>query len=428
MLSTENVNTEFKREYTPNIIKSAIAFANTNGGKIYVGVDDDGTVIGIENTDDVMLKITNAIRDSVKPDLTFFVLCSVVEKDGKNVIVVEVQKGTSCPYYIASKGIRPEGVYVRQGASTVPATTQAILKMIKETSGDKYEDAVSLNQELTFEYMSKVFENNNIELNESKFKSMGFLNADNNYTNLAFIFSDQCSYNIKLAVFQGTDMSVFKNRYELSGSVLKQLDEAYDIIDRYNDTSAEFDRLKRIDKRAYPVEAIREVLLNSICHRDYSVSASSLMSIFADRIEILSIGGLVSGVTQNDIMIGVSALRNKKLADVLYRLKFIEAYGTGIAKIRESYANFERKPDIIITDNAFKVILPNTQYSDSAATLSEDERKIVDFAKTKNGFSRQMIEEILGVSKTKAVNLINALCDRGIIYKEGKGRKVFYTV
>jgi ATP-dependent DNA helicase RecG len=221
-------------------------------------------------------------------------------------------------------------------------------------------------------------------------------------------------------------MSVFKNRYELSGSILKQLDDAYDIIDRYNDTMAEFDRLKRIDKRAYPVEAVREVLVNSVCHRDYSLSASSLMSIFADRIEVLSIGGLVSGITENDIMIGVSALRNRKLADIFYRLKLIEAYGTGIAKIRGCYAGFVKKPNIIITDNAFKVILPNTQYQNT--DLTTEEKEIENFAKTKNTFSRQMIEENLNISKTKAVTLLNVLCEKGIISKIGQGRSVVYTM
>ena len=128
---TEGMTTEFKREYTDDIKKTIIAFANTRGGEVLIGVEDDGTVIGVLDVDGTMLKVTNAMRDSIKPDITMFLLCEKREMDGKDVVAVNVQKGTACPYYLASKGLRPEGVFVRQGASTVPATGSAILKMIK---------------------------------------------------------------------------------------------------------------------------------------------------------------------------------------------------------------------------------------------------------------------------------------------------------
>src|SRR5699024_11153931 len=125
---------------------------------------------------------------------------------------------------------------------------------------------------------------------------------------------------------------------------------------------AEFEGLNRIDKRDYPSEALREALLNAITHRDYSFSGSTLISIFDDRIEFVTIGGLVRGLTFDDIMLGVSALRNQNLANVFYRLKLIEAYGTGILKINESYAECAVKPQFEVTDNAFKITLPNINY------------------------------------------------------------------
>ena len=147
----ENKTTEYKREYVDDIKNTIIAFANCDGGTLYIGIDDDGTVYGIEDVDGTMLRVTNAIRDAVRPDITMFVECRNDQMDGKSVVSVVVQRGTARPYYLHGKGIRPEGVYVRQGASTVPATDAAILNMIKETSGDSYEPARSLNQQLTFE-------------------------------------------------------------------------------------------------------------------------------------------------------------------------------------------------------------------------------------------------------------------------------------
>lgn len=126
----ENKTTEFKREYVDDIKHTAIAFANCDGGTIYIGMNDDGTVCGVQNADDTILRVTNAIRDAVRPDLTMFLDCRCEVMEGKDVICVYVQRGTARPYYLHSKGIRPEGVFVRQGASTVPASEAAILEMV----------------------------------------------------------------------------------------------------------------------------------------------------------------------------------------------------------------------------------------------------------------------------------------------------------
>ena len=161
------------------------------------------------------------------------------------------------------------------------------------------------------------------------------------------MLSDQCVHIIKLAVFEGSWKSVFRDRAELSGSLLKQLEDAYAYIDRYNRIRAEFEGLDRIDRRDYPADALREALLNAIVHRDYSVSVSTLISIFDDRIEFVTIGGLIRGISYDDIMLGVSALRNRHLANVFYRLKLIEAYGTGLLKIRRMLDRaFEKFPSL----------------------------------------------------------------------------------
>lgn len=94
---TEGMITEFKREYTDDIKKTIIAFANTRGGEVLIGVEDDGTVIGVLDVDGTMRKATNAMRDSIKPDITMFLLCEKREMDGKDVVAVNVQKGTACP-------------------------------------------------------------------------------------------------------------------------------------------------------------------------------------------------------------------------------------------------------------------------------------------------------------------------------------------
>ena len=438
---TENKTTEFKREYVDDIKNTIVAFVNCDGGTLYIGVNDDGTVCGVDNVDGTMLRVTNAIRDAVRPDITMFVECRNDIMDEKPIVCVTVQRGTARPYYLPGKGIRPEGVYVRQGASTVPATDAAILNMIKETSGDSYEAARSLNQQLTFEKAADFFKKRKVEFGKSQMRTLHLIGEDDTYTNLAFLLSEQCTHMIKLAVFEGSKKSVFKDRRELSGSLLGQLEEAFDYINRNNRTRAEFLGLDRVDMRDYPPEAIREALLNAIVHRDYSFSSATLISIFEDRIEFVTIGGLVKGITLDDVKLGVSVLRNQHLANIFYRLRLIEAYGTGILKINECYNDYPVKPMIETTGNAFKITLPNTNFhteeqkaqntfkaGGSTSITKKEERinTVLELCRSKDSIVRSDVETALGVSQSTAILLLRELIDDGVLIKKGKTKNLRY--
>lgn len=430
----ENKTTEFKREFVDEIKKTVIAFANTDGGNIYIGIADNGDIIGVNDVDETMLRVTNTIRDVIKPDITMFMDCSCETMENKNVIKIAVQAGTAKPYYLAKKGIRPEGVFIRQGASSVPATESSILKMIKETSGECFEEARSLNQNLKFTQTERFFLDKEIAFSEIQKRTLGLIGEDNTYTNLGLILSDECPYTIKIAVFEGTIKTIFKDRYEFHGSMLRQLEEAYNFIDRYNRTRAEFKGLNRIDKRDYPSEAIREALLNAIVHRDYAFSSSILINIFDDRIEFVSVGGLVKGISYNDIMLGISITRNKKLANIFYRLKLIEAYGTGIMKINSSYANYSRKPVIEVSDNAFKITLPNMNYfnkdisSVNIVKLTDNEDKILSLLKERQLLARKEIQLELGISQSTAILLLSKMQKENLIIKTGAGKNTKYKI
>ncbi len=428
----ENKTVEFKREYTDEIRKTVTAFANTDGGRIYIGVEDDGSARGITDPDDVMLRVTNIIRDSIRPDITLFTEIGVEQIDNKSVVVVKVQHGTARPYYLAGKGIRPEGVFVRQGASTVPATDTAILNMIKETSGDCYEDARSLNQQLTFNATAAYFDRKGVAFEESQKKTLNLIGEDGMYTNLALLLSEQCTHSIKLAVFEGEKKTIFKERREFSGSVLDQLEEAYAFIDRFNSTRAEFKGLDRIDMRDYPPEAIREALLNAIVHRDYAFSGSTLINIFDNRMEMVTIGGLVKGISLSDIMLGISILRNQHLANVFYRLKLIEAYGIGMPKIMGCYDDYAVKAKIEATDNAFKITLPNTnskpaaRASEPKVAVSEREKLVLSLFKKQDFIARKDVESSAGISQPTAVVLLREMVEKGLLKKVGAGKLVKY--
>ena len=425
----EDKNTEFKRECVEDIKTTLVAFANTDGGNLYIGIDDDGNAVEVNNIDGVMLQVSNVIRDAIKPDLAMFCDITVETVQDKKVVKITVNRGTARPYYLAAKGIRPEGVYVRQGASSVPASESAILSMIRETAGDSYEEARSLIQELTFNEANIVFENKQIPFEDAQKRSLGLIGEDGTYTNLALLLSDQCTHTVKIAVFEGEQKTVFKDRREFCGSLLKQLNDAYQFIDQFNHTHAHTEGLYRVDKRAYPTETIREALLNAIVHREYGFSASTLISIFDNRIEFVSIGGLARGISQSDILLGISIARNKKLADVFYRLHLIEAYGTGMPKIMEAYKEHSLEPHIEISDNAFKITLPNTNVAvkETKVELTENEQGVLSVLK--EGIkSRPEIQKALGFSQTTAIVTIAALLDKGLLIKVGNGNKTKYKM
>ena len=430
MLS-ENVSTEFKREYTPDVVKTVLAFANTIGGTIYIGIADDGNVVGVEDVDATTLRAANAVRDAIKPDVTMFVDYRSEVMSGKTVVEIVVQKGTACPYYLAGKGIRPEGVFVRQGASTVPATETAILRMIKETDGERYEDVRSLNQNLTFVETEREFEDRGVPFGAAQQRTLGLVNDDGMFTNLALLLSDQCLHTVKLAVYTGTAKAQFQDRREFTGSLLKQLNDVYTFIDRYNRNHSEIEGLHRIDRRDYPTSAVREALLNALIHRDYAFSDSTLVSIFDDRIEFVSIGGLVRGITLDDMMLGISVARNHNLAAVFYRLTLIEAYGTGIPKIMRSYEGYAAQPVIQATDNAFKITLPNVNEMAEKSVpseLNENEQAVMRLFQNGDSIVRKNAEAALGVSQSMASRILRGLVEKGRVQVVGGGKNTKYVL
>lgn len=437
----ESETVELKEILTNDINKEIIAFANTNGGTIYIGVNDDGEIIGLDNVDEASVSISNSIRDSIKPDLTMFTHYEELHSNNKNYLKVSIQPGTQKPYYIASKGLRPEGVYVRQGFSSAPASDNLIRNMIKSTDGDSFELMRSLNQDLTFIEAKKEFNKRKLEFKTPQMKTLSVLNHDNLYTNVGLLLSDQCPYTIKVAVFEGLNQNTFKDRKEFSGSLFKQMNDVYEYLDLINKTHSTIDGLYRNDSKDYPQIAIREALLNMLIHRDYSFSASSFIKIFDNRIEFISYGGLPKELNLNDILqFPYSAPRNKNLANIFYRLSLIEAYGLGIERIMNAYTSSLDKPKFETSDNLFEVTLYSFHYQPVYSvhespngylfsTPPANPEKRIRSLVFQNGFvTRKDVEQLLSTSPSTATRLLRKMVNEGKLEQVGKARNTkFYN-
>ena len=427
----ESERIEYKSQMIDDIYKEVIAFANTDGGVIYLGIDDKGNLVGIDNVDETYTRLTNGIRDAIVPDVTMFV--RYVLQDNK-VIQIEVGEGSYKPYYLKSKGMKPAGVYVRQGASSVQASPDQIRRMIKDSDGDVFEEMRSFAQELSFEEAERTFKRYQVDFSEEKYIALGLRNIhDDQYTNLAMLLSDQCQHTTKIAVFGDEANITFKDAKEFGGSIFKQLDESFAYLTLCNRTAATFKGLERVELSDYPEDALREALLNSLVHRDYSYSGSIIINVNDSKMEFISLGGLLPGLSTEDIRIGVSQPRNKKLAEIFHRLRLIESYGTGIRRIFKLYENCPVQPGIEATANAFKIVLPNMN---AASTASEDApattgkstavitpqmKSVMDYLAEYGEMSDEDLQELLNIKKTRSYLLSRQMNESGLIEIIGRG-------
>ncbi len=419
----ENENTEYKSVAADGIYKSVIAFANTNGGIIYVGYDDYGNVVGIYDVDNVYTQITNTIRDSISPDVTMFTKYTL---QSNNTILIEVSEGTAKPYYIKSKGIKPSGVYVRQGASSVQASQEQIR--------DIFEALRSIEQNLTFEQTREVFARQKVDFSADKFPALGIQNiSDKMYTNLALVVSDQCEHTIKIAVFADEAKTVFKAHREFGGSILKQVDEAFEYLMLCNQNRSVFAGVARVDHWDYPPEAIREALLNAVVHREYALSGSIIINVNDTCIEFVSLGGLVHGLSADDIKSGISQPRNCRMAEIFHRLNYIESYGTGIRRIFALYENCAAKPEIEVTTGTFKMILPNMNQekaavSNDAHALKNQWQTVIDYLTEHGEMTAAELQTLLSIKRTRAYTLAKEMEEAGLILVSGRGENKKYRL
>ena len=303
-----------------------------------------------------------------------------------------------------------------------------------------YEGCRCRNQRLTFHTLEKEFTSRNIVFGPEQMKVLMLTGEDGLYTNLALLLSDQCSHTIKVAVFQGTDNVVFRDRREFSGSLIKQLKDAFTYIQIYNKAKVSCDDPGFEDTRDYPSDALREAMLNSIIHRDYSVGGSTIINVFDDHMEFISLGGLVSGLSMDAVLMGASRSRNPNLAAVFSQLGFIEYYGIGIRKIMWLYHNFKRKPVFRTAEGVFKVEMSNRNEnqlnphirndmpSGNLSYYSDPYSAICRLASEKECITRKDVEELLGTGSTKAYKCLKKLCDDGRLVQVLNGNRTVYVL
>ena len=419
----EKFNLEFKKEITKTFLKTVSAYSNYSDGQIIFGTDDNGDLVGIVHIEDECLRIENMINDSIDPAPSFKI--EVEKIDEKTIIILNVKKGRDTPYYYKGKA------YKRSDTSTLEVDRFELRRLAIEGINMDYEDRRSSSENLNFNKLeSKLKEKAGIEnINLDILKTLNLYNKDGYYNVAAELLADNNNMEfsgIDIVRF-GKDINQILFRETISEkSLLSQYDRAIEIFEQYYQYE-EIEGYKRVKKELIPKESFRESLANAIVHRIWDVNSYIQISMYEDRIEINSPGGLPQGISKEEYLYGnISILRNPIIAGVFYRLDIIEKFGTGITRINKEYENSISKPSFDISENNICIRLPviDTDKLD----LSEEEVFILNILKDEIEFSRRELDKKSGFNKSKTIRIINNLVDKNIIQKLGKGPGTTYRL
>lgn len=388
-----------------------VSFLNSEGGEIHLGVNDDGTIdkklIQTKKQEWEQI-LSNWIVNAFSPDVTNLISIYPNEVPFK----IKISKGTNKPYfYKDGEGFNSKGVFIRVGSTKRVASFDEIQRMIRSHSSNDFEIISIERDDLTFEYIENRFKEKDVKFDVY---SLSLIGKNNKYNNAALLLSDQNPTISKFAVFQGTDVSVFLDKKEFTGSILKQLDEILYFANLSNRKRITFsgkpDREEYLD---IPKRALREAIINCYCHRDYTLSGDIKIEFYDDRVQIFSPGSLPDGLTLENIKMGMVAKRNKIIVNTLDKIDVIENYASGVRRIFEDYADFKKQPSYYISNNGVVVTLFNRNYDGQNEGLSEGHNegqnikldiskrrnKVLELIRENNQITSTMLKDILGVSK-----------------------------
>jgi len=434
-LNGEKKNVEYKLEYSKTILKTVSAYANFHDGIIVLGIRDDGTIIGVNKIEETKLNIENAINDAIIPKPYYeFEVHPVEELD---LLVVKVYKGDHTPYTYQNRA------YMRRDTATVQVDATMNQNLILEGRNLSFEDLISAEQNLTFDYFNSLMKKQLkiTTLSDDLLKTLGLIEGSK-YNNAAVLLSDENplkSSVVQLVAFSDQSVNRIKDKITLdSCSLLQQFDECISFYKKHINVGEIIESAYRKTVEDVPLIAYREAVANMLVHRDYSVAVDARIEMFSDRIEIISPGGLPIGLLSEEFIEGrISKARNRKIADVFLRLKIIEKLATGIRRIKEQYIEQELKPQFLTSENSVVIILPFVNQSEKEhnnvsfvkeSTLEGKVNEIYLIIKQSPKIKRVDIQSQIKLEKSQTIELLNKLRESGKIIKVGNGPATGYKV
>ena len=451
MVFQETEKTELKRILNDSFVKEVVAFLNTMDGIIYIGVEDDGTAVGVNNLDEVLRNVADIITTQILPNPQEFVKIGTVYENGKQVIEVSVKKGNGL-YYIKKYGRSSAGCYIRVGTSARSMTEEQIEKRYIESLNIKkptIKEIESDRQDLSFEQFKYLLNFYGVHVNNSAFdKNFNLKNKAGLYNRLAFLLSDQNDISIKVVRFKGKDKSEFISRKEFGYCCLiKAMSNSLEyVLDILNIVQTEIVNGVRVDTPYFDKDAFREAWINAICHHDWTQNTPPAVYAFDDRIEIISHGLLKKDLTIDEFYSGVSKPVNEDLAKILTQMHFIEQSGRGIPTIIKKYGknvfHFGSSfieciiPYNIVDKNKMEEMNGTLPVQEQNAPVNvpvnvpvnKTQRKILELLQANNNLTYDNLAVTLNVNRKTIMRNINDLKHKNLIHRIGSDKSGYWEI
>lgn len=441
-------------------VKTIIAFSNSAGGKLVVGISDYGEVIGVEDARHVADAMANAIDDLCEPQLTPRI--RVEGLDGNDVVVVEVQPGTATPYHIKGKDL-DQGSYIRIGATTRPTDEVALKELVLRGASQSYDEQPCLNALFDEHAAQKLCDEMNRRRNDvDQGSAVTVQNLENwglikridgeRVPTRALLLLTSNPYRfarIQCGQFKGINRTVFLDRREYTGPLYEQVDAAEDFVLRNIRLGARIESLYREDYYELPPEAIREAIVNAVVHRDLQANSCVQVALYDDRLEVTSPGPLFGGITIEQALAGATALRNPKVAEAFMQMDMFESWGTGLRRIRDACASAGLpEPEFQEIGNMFRVNIfrlrleiPATERLDvtskddsishrkiapisigAPSNLTDNEKAAVRLATNLGRVTSSDLSSACKVSRQTSSKTLRKLASEGILIWKGRNK------
>lgn len=424
----------FEVAWSEDVKSTLCAFLNTQGGRIYFGVREDGFVVGVDDAKAFQDAILSVLEDVISPDASQYCKTYTETVDTKTIVVAEVLATAKLPFYVVNDKEPQQSVcYIRRGIKNAVATEEECLALHQKAVYVPYEGRPAAMQTLTFNTLTTYFQKAKVDLKPEQFYAMGLTTRAGFYTQLGYWLSDQCDIQTKVGAFAGKDKtSAFGGIRTFTGCIVEQYVQILAYLNNRFGFAQQIAAFKvghdgrREEVHDYPEAAVREALMHFFVHRDYSILASSSILCFSDRLELLSYGGLVEGVDVELLKMGAFVPQNPKLADIMMKLFDMAHLTIGMPLMVSSYKPLGMAPELKAFHRALLITLPKvTAHYDA---LNANEHRVVVFLRKVGDAKRPEIESHLQLSYGTTIQLIKTLMMKNVLEKVGDGPKTRYRL
>ncbi|MGN1268907.1 MAG: RNA-binding domain-containing protein [Candidatus Aphodocola sp.] len=424
----EDVRNEFKVKLTDKFEEEVISFLNTNGGNIYLGVNDKGDIVGINGNIDLLQRtIKDRIKDNIMPSTLGLYDVIVLEKDNKKYIKVIIAKGNERPYYLKGMGMTPDSCFIRVGSSIQSMSSEMINNEFSKRTRNSLKNIVSPKQDLTFSQLKIYYEEKGFSINNNFLKQLDLYTDDGKYNYNAYLLADNNSISIRFGKYDGINsVNLIENEDFGNCCIIKATKNILNKLEIENKTFTKIEYPERKEIKMYDYIAVREAVVNAIVHNDWSNEYSPKFEIFSDRLVISSNGGIQDNTTKEEFLEGFSLPKNKELMKVFNDLDLVEQMGTGIIRILQSYNkdSFEFFPNFIrvtfpFNENKFKTNTKEIKNNN----LTEIQNSIIGLMLDSPTITQETLARLLDVNIRTIQRNIKTLIDVGLIERIGATKK-----